>query len=424
MGDGGPIIGPDGAIYFGARDGKLYALNPDGTMRWDFATGGNIASGLSITADGLVYAGSVDGKLYAVGTDGAKRWEFALGGPIGYSSPTVAQDGTIYIAAEDSTLYAIQGSAGLASTPWPAARHDLMNTGRASGQMPSIPRELTDAGISNGEFRFVLYGTPGANYVIQVSFDLVNWTPISTNTIPISGSAAINDPDGLGLHVRFYRAITPPADLVAYYPFDGNAVDASSNGFDGSVYGAVPDADRNGNANSSLKFSGTDEWVKLNVGASYFASDFTLALWLKIDDFQDWYPAIINGDTGFIRLEAAGPVYMGEGHYQMIKFYQYQPGPTGKTFGQVWSGSTFQTGRWYHLAVVRSGLDFRMYVDGVLTGETKETGSIPVAGNYLQVGNDPTFTDSYGHYFHGNIDEVRIYKRALSPSEVQEVYQY
>jgi Concanavalin A-like lectin/glucanases superfamily len=162
--------------------------------------------------------------------------------------------------------------------------------------------------------------------------------------------------------------------------------------------------------------------VKLNVGPSFFSTDFTLALWLKIDDFDDWYPAIINGDGGFIRLEGAGPVYTAEGHYKMIKFYQYKPGTPDQTFGQVWSGSTFDTGRWYHMAIVRSGLDFRMYVDGVLSGETHETASISLQGNYLQVGNDPTFSDSYGHFFHGNIDDIRIYDRALSPAEIQDVY--
>jgi outer membrane protein assembly factor BamB len=47
---------------------KLYALNPDGTQKWSYATGAEIhASTPAIGPDSTVYVGSYDGKLYAIG---------------------------------------------------------------------------------------------------------------------------------------------------------------------------------------------------------------------------------------------------------------------------------------------------------------------------------------------------------------------
>jgi hypothetical protein len=63
-----PSIGPDGTVYVGGGDGRLYAVNPDGTKRWSFAKGGSVDSSPAIGPDGTVNIGSGDGYLYAIGT--------------------------------------------------------------------------------------------------------------------------------------------------------------------------------------------------------------------------------------------------------------------------------------------------------------------------------------------------------------------
>ena len=129
-GDGGPArlakigqpaaitISPDGTIYFGSGDKKVYALNPDGTKKWDFLAGVtySVSSSAAIGADGTIYVGAGDPKVYALdGATGAKKWEFAMGNGVDWSSPAIAADGTIYIGSTDNKLYAItSSSAGLA----------------------------------------------------------------------------------------------------------------------------------------------------------------------------------------------------------------------------------------------------------------------------------------------------------------------
>ena len=59
-------MGADGTIYVGSYDHHLYAVNPDGSQKWKFATGDFVASSPAVGADGTIYVGSYDHHLYAV----------------------------------------------------------------------------------------------------------------------------------------------------------------------------------------------------------------------------------------------------------------------------------------------------------------------------------------------------------------------
>jgi outer membrane protein assembly factor BamB len=108
--DAGPTVGPDGVIYTGG-DG-VYAINPDGTLRWRFSTGGHVASAPAVLADGTVVAGSQDDLVYGIAADGVKRWDFRTGGDV-ESAPAVGDDGTIYVGSDDRKLYALNADGTL-----------------------------------------------------------------------------------------------------------------------------------------------------------------------------------------------------------------------------------------------------------------------------------------------------------------------
>ena len=69
---------------------------------------------------------------------------------------------------------------------------------------------------------------------------------------------------------------------------------------------------------------------------------------------------------------------------------------------------------WTHLAATFDGSTIRLYVDGNLVGSLAETNPIPTSTDILQIG-----ANFYGEYFPGRIDEVRIYNRALSETEIE-----
>ena len=67
----GPLVDADGAIYFGAHDDYLYALNHRGELRFAFATSGDVAAPPVLAAPRRLIVGSGDGHLYALASAAA-----------------------------------------------------------------------------------------------------------------------------------------------------------------------------------------------------------------------------------------------------------------------------------------------------------------------------------------------------------------
>lgn len=107
-----PAIASDGTIYIGSRDNKLYAINPDGSPKWSYATLGEVFSSPAVEADGTIYVGSVDSKLYAINANGSLKWVYSTGAAV-RSSPVVDGDGIIYVGSYDGNLYAINPNGSL-----------------------------------------------------------------------------------------------------------------------------------------------------------------------------------------------------------------------------------------------------------------------------------------------------------------------
>jgi len=119
-----PAIGADGTIYVGNSDNYLCAVNPDGTLLWRYRTLGQTNSSPAIDANGIIYVGSrdynidstgewiCDGYLYSIRPDGTYKWRYKTGGRLSIS-PAIGGDGTIYVGSGDGFLYALYPSGGL-----------------------------------------------------------------------------------------------------------------------------------------------------------------------------------------------------------------------------------------------------------------------------------------------------------------------
>jgi len=109
-----PTIGPDGTVYVGSMNGSLHAIDIYGNLLWTHSTEGFVYSSPAVSAAGNIYVGSQDGVLYALGADGSELWSFGTKGPgevqMGsiLASPTIGADETIYISGlYDPNLYAL-----------------------------------------------------------------------------------------------------------------------------------------------------------------------------------------------------------------------------------------------------------------------------------------------------------------------------
>lgn len=151
-----PVVA-DGAIYFGAVDGNVYAVDAtSGVVRWKSATGGRVRSTPAL-AGGRVYVGSADGAVYAFDReDGRILWRYETEGAslasasFGYdrrtiqSSPAVA-DGRVFIGARDGFLYALDAATG--RLLW-RFNHEISWVNSS----PAVAGDLVIVGSSDGKF--------------------------------------------------------------------------------------------------------------------------------------------------------------------------------------------------------------------------------------------------------------------------------
>jgi hydrogenase maturation factor HypE len=70
---------------------------------------------------------------------------------------------------------------------------------------------------------------------------------------------------------------------------------------------------------------------------------------------------------------------------------------------------------WTHLAATYDGANMRIYVNGVQVGSRAQTGNMLTSNRTLRIGGNSI----WGEYFNGLIDDVRVYNRALSATEIQ-----
>jgi outer membrane protein assembly factor BamB len=139
----GPAIDTEGRIYFGSSDMKVYALDPGGAQVWAYTTTGDVSFCCpAIGADGTVYIGGgyvpvtsdVDGKLYAINHDGTLKWIYQAGGPV-WSSPALAADGTIIFGGVDYVIYALNPDG---SEKWTYTADDIVQGSAALAEDGTI----------------------------------------------------------------------------------------------------------------------------------------------------------------------------------------------------------------------------------------------------------------------------------------------
>lgn len=148
-GYGSPTIGTDGTIYVGNNAGILFAINPDGTLKWNYTAGsGSISSSPTISADGTIYfvSGSI---IYALYSNGTQKWNYTMGSST-HASPAINADGTIYIGSSDKNLYALNPDGTL---KWKYLTEPGVNYNGIGYSTPAIGADGTIYfGSENGRF--------------------------------------------------------------------------------------------------------------------------------------------------------------------------------------------------------------------------------------------------------------------------------
>jgi hypothetical protein len=209
----------------------------------------------------------------------------------------------------------------------------------------------------------------------------------------------------------------PTDSLVAYYPFNGNANDESGNGHDGLAEGGVSlTADRFGNENSAYHFDGVNGMIKFPGLDWNTAASFTTSAWFKRED--DPIGLI------FTQTDCGLPEPNHSFFMNLASEYPPDKARVGLGWGPFWNGIDFDfndTTKWHNTVLVYDKAEgqFSFYFDGVLKG-SKLIDSVFDVSTMVSAGQSSNCAAP--GYFKGGIDDIRVYTRALSDLEIQQLY--
>ena len=199
--------------------------------------------------------------------------------------------------------------------------------------------------------------------------------------------------------------------LVAYYPFNGNANDESGNGNNGTVYGATSTSDRFGNPNSAFYFNGIDNYIEALPLGIPSNSSFTVSYWMEFEwqDSRIWalyfgdFHVLINTNSNYGFNRGYAQIGIFDGTQNQFDIEQYQ-------------------GIWTHFVTIYNAdtATLTTYVNGTSV-DSKSLSGYPQNDTELYIGK-PHPNWASDSYYMGSLDEVRIYNRALSDAEIQELY--
>jgi len=218
--------------------------------------------------------------------------------------------------------------------------------------------------------------------------------------------------------------------LVAYYPFDGNAQDASGNGNHGKEYGGIEYVDdgvigkavrcTNGGIKTLTSYFDKDIAYNRSEHTSYFhsipqqSSSQTMSVWFKTSHFNttDW-GGVITGVAG-----------IGSRFYistrENFLFISYGDDNITKELRSIINDNT-----WHHVVLLSYGDtgEKHVYLDGDLKLSFANGDNKGSTKGYYTICGYSFYQGEYRNKYQGQVDDLRIYNRALTDSEIQQLYQ-
>ena len=409
-----PVIGGT----FGASDRVLYGAA---------ALPNNVWTHLAATYDGTTT------RLYTNGVQLASQAQ--TGAMMASTNPLQIGGDSLYGqffqgTIDDVRIYNVALTAAQIQT-------DMNTPLPADTQPPSAPTNLVATTLSVSRIDLSWISSTDnvgvANYLVEREDPgATNFAQIgTTNAIAYSDTGlsanssyryrvrAVDTSGNLSGYSGVATAATPsaPGSLVAAYGFNegsGTTVtDGSGTGNTGQIIG--PTWTASGKYGGALEFNGSNAWVLINDSPSlHLTNAMTLEAWV--------YPFTLPSSP----CQPSGTCYwMDVVHKDSDRYYIEASSNVGQApeVGGIFADgkhiviapSALATNSWTHLAVTYDGAMLRLYVNALLVTNTPVTSLITTSTNPLFIGGDQTM----GQYFHGRIDEVRVYNRALSVAEVQ-----
>lgn len=198
--------------------------------------------------------------------------------------------------------------------------------------------------------------------------------------------------------------------MMGYWPLDeissGTTPDVSGNSNTGNLIGNP--VTTKGMVGQALNFSGGANYVDIpNTDSWNFTSEFSVAFWIKYkaSDCSDWCAVIAKGNFAWRVMAASGD-----------RFYF---NTTGLSEMDTQAVTHIGDNKWHHVAVTYKNGVKNIYIDSKLDKTSVVTGTMSTDSNNVTIG----LNAGPGYQWPGSIDDVRIFNRGLSASEILNIFQ-
>lgn len=272
-------------------------------------------------------------------------------------------------------------------------------------------RRLVGNGNSGTNLKYIIKGLAIGTYywsvqAIDQAYAGGSFATEASFTLPLSNQSTINN------------------GLVAWYPFNSNANDASGNGNNGTVNGSALTTDRFGNANSAYSFNGTNNFIEIPNSSSLDLSTniYSISFWMKSTYPTTKQCQFITKYSGIGTTTNGLMFVLNNSTNGNSLQYMYQSTAGGWGSAQTPVANLPQSGSWVHVLITTNNGYDKLYVNGLLVSSntTKHSYKYGANTNSLRLGVGPT--QNTGNYFNGSLDDIRIYNRELSQSESNTLY--
>ena len=307
-------------------------------------------------------------------------------------------------------------------------------TNAVQANVPCAPGLSAKLGDGQVALRWTAPPCDGGSSITHYQYrqEAGSWTEVpgdgSTREHIVSGltngtlyTFAVRAVNAVGAGAASNSASATPTDMIAYYPFNGDAQDASGNEYHGTLSGPVPTSDRFGNEASAILFNGTNHRINLPRAVLNGRTNVSVAFWLKTS--KTGTQSIISGANQNNENEYL--IYFL--NKSKLSFYSHGAGP-GINEGRCdVTISSIADGYWHHFAVIRNDSQGHadIFIDGtsytnrcrnlVYNRLVIDAGGLIIGQEQDRVGGG--FDAS--QVFRGALDDLRIYGKALSATEVQ-----
>ncbi len=285
-----------------------------------------------------------------------------------------------------------------------------------------IPNDAQNDGALAINSTIILPNAPTQSTPIIVPtsvYNADNMTCVNQSTVDVGGRAVTNVYNWL---VNVTNATSLSATLL-YLPFDTNTSNVSNNGIKdysgfenhgtlggGNGSSSAPVWNSSGKIGGAYTFDGINDTINVTKsGTLNNTFNFSVDVWIR--------PDITSGTYYIFDNYAGGSVVNGN-------FLLYVNGNTINSFNEASNNvvsSTISANQWYHVAaVMTSGSNYKLYINGALNA----TDSVVTSGPFLDLNNNFSIgmmTDAENPFV-GNIDNLRVWNRSLSPEQVNQLY--